>query len=267
MLVPRSESAALVGKTCLVTGGAGGLGKAIAAAFLIAGANVVICDINDERIKQTSAEMAEIGSLTAVTADITSRSAMKHLFEEIAGKFGTLDILINNAAVMDRFEPVGDLDLELWDTVMGVNLTAPFLLSKLAVCSMLQKPNPDGCIINIASAAAKAGWLAGAAYTASKHGLVGLTKSTAAFYGPKGIRCHALILGVMIETNISDAFRTGCHPEGRQKVAEILSCLKPQPCDAEEVAALCVSLSNGPGWNVVNGGVIAVDHGWTNVVG
>lgn len=151
----------LAGKTCLVTGGAGGLGKAIATAYLKAGANVVICDIHDERIKQTTTELAGQGALLAVKTDITSPKEAEDLFDKIVDKFGTLDILINNAAIMDRFEPVADLELELWDKVMCVNLTAPFLLTKLALNIMLKQSKPCGSIINIASGAAKAGWLAG----------------------------------------------------------------------------------------------------------
>ncbi|KAI9152363.1 Terpene cyclase atmB [Paramyrothecium foliicola] len=255
----------LVGKTCLITGGAGGLGKAIAAAFLEAGANVIICDIREDRVQQASVELAGKGSLTAVTADITSPGSMQDLFSTIAARFGTLHVLINNAAIMDRFEPVGDVGLELWNQVLAVNLTAPLFLSKLAIGSMLQDPISNGCIINIASGAAKAGWLAGAAYTASKHGLIGLTKSTAAFYSNKGIRCNALMLGVIGSTYISDAFRDDCHSEGRQKVGEILTGHRPQALDVKDVGALCVSLTCGQGWNAVNGGLIAVDHGWTSV--
>lgn len=152
---------AVAGKTCLVTGGASGLGKAIATAFLKAGANVVICDINEGRVKETSTELASAGSLLAVAVDITSASAAEDLFKQITAKFGTLDVLVNNAAIMDKFDPVADVDPELWDRVMAVNLTAPFVLSKLALGVMLKQPVPSGCIINIASAAAKAGWLAG----------------------------------------------------------------------------------------------------------
>ncbi|KAH7461750.1 hypothetical protein FOMA001_g18869 [Fusarium oxysporum f. sp. matthiolae] len=161
MSVLQTESPSLSGKTCLITGGAGGLGKAIAIAFLKVGSNVVICDINEERVKQTSAELEGMGSLLAKTVDITKLSEVQQLFDEISSKFVKLDILINNAAIMDRFEPVGDVDLELWDRVLAVNLTAPLLLSKLAVQGMLLQEITNGSIINIASGSAKAGWLAG----------------------------------------------------------------------------------------------------------
>jgi len=151
----------LFGKTCLVTGGAGGLGKVIATRFLEAGATVVICDINQERLKQASVELSEKGPMQAITADLASADAIQALFNEITSNFKKLDILINNAAIMDRFDPVGDLELDLWEKVMAINLTAPYLLSKLAVRNMLEQPEPSGCIINIVSIAGKAGWAAG----------------------------------------------------------------------------------------------------------
>jgi hypothetical protein len=75
------------------------------------------------------------------------------------------------------------------------------------------------------------------------------------------------MLGIIGGTNLNDAFRTGVHPEGRQMLGEILSGVRPLPCDVKDVAELCVSLASGPGWNLVNGGVIAVDRGWTSIVG
>lgn len=149
------------GKTCLVTGGAGGLGKAIATKFLEAGANVVICDINEERLQQTSTELSKKGTLKAIKVDVASTDDVQRLFDEIVREFHKLDVLVNNAGIMDHFDPVGDLDVGLWEKVIAINLTAPFLLSKLAVRNMLAQENPNGSIVNIISVAGKAGWAAG----------------------------------------------------------------------------------------------------------
>lgn len=151
----------LAGKTCLVTGGGGGLGKAIATQFLEAGANLVICDVNEERLQKTLAELSSKGPLKAIKTDITKTNEVESLFETLIGEFGKIDVLINNAGIMDRFDPIGDLDMELWDRIMAINLTAPALLSKLAVRNMLAQPKPDGRIINIVSVAGKAGWASG----------------------------------------------------------------------------------------------------------
>ncbi|KAK5799950.1 hypothetical protein VI817_002162 [Penicillium citrinum] len=151
----------LAGKTCLVTGGGGGLGKAIAGHFLEAGANVVICDINENRLQETSVELSSKGSLKAIKADITKTNEVETLFAELVDTFGKIDVLVNNAAIMDTFNPVGDLEYDQWDRVMALNLTAPFVLSKLAVRNMLEQPTPDGRIINITSVAGRAGWAGG----------------------------------------------------------------------------------------------------------
>ncbi|GES61720.1 short-chain dehydrogenase/oxidoreductase [Aspergillus terreus] len=256
----------LSGKTCLVTGGASGLGKAIATRFLDAGANVVICDVNDERLQQTSTELAGRGTLKAIKADITSAAAVQSLFDEITATLQNVDVLVNNAGIMDRFDPVGDLDEGLWNKVIAVNLTAPYLLSKLAVRDMLKQSSPDGCIINIVSLAGKAGWAAGAAYTASKHGLVGLTKNTAAFYGNQGIRCNALMMGGM-NTNITDAFMAGVNEEGMKKVKELMEAVKTPLCELDQVAELCLTLASSRGARLINGACIPVDHGFCGIVG
>ncbi|EPS29691.1 hypothetical protein PDE_04641 [Penicillium oxalicum 114-2] len=256
----------LAGKTCLVTGGAGGLGKAIATHFLDAGANVVICDIHEERLQQTSAELSSKGPLRAIKSDITKPEDVKRLFDELIREFSKIDVLVNNAGIMDHFAPVGDMDLEQWDRVIALNLTAPMILSKMAVQNMLEQSTPDGRIINIVSVAGRAGWAAGAAYTASKHGLVGLTKNTAAFYGNKGIRCNALMMGAM-NTNIADVFKTGMHMEGYQKMNAVYEAVQAPACDLDEVAGFCTNLTYGKGSSVINGACIALDNGWTAVVG
>lgn len=108
--------------------------------------------------------------------------------------------------------------------------------------------------------------ISGAAYTASKHGLVGLTKNTAAYYGNKGIRCNAMMMGAM-NTNIADVFKTGMHMEGYQKMNSVYESIKAPACDLDEVAGFCVNLTYGPGASVINGACIAIDNGWTCVVG
>lgn len=96
--------------------------------------------------------------------------------------------------------------------------------------------------------------------------MVGLTKSTASFYGPKGIRCNALVAGGM-DTNIGDAIRTGINVEGYQKAKELLDALKMPLCDVERVAEVCASVTFDKGMSVVNGACIPVDHGWAGVYG
>jgi NAD(P)-dependent dehydrogenase (short-subunit alcohol dehydrogenase family) len=150
------------GKTVLVTGGAAGLGRAIAEHFLSLGSNVVICDINkafladyNEKIVNSNADRT-----LAVETDITSEPALDDLFEQIEKKFGHLDYAINSAGIVDYFHPAGSISRSEWDRVIAVNLTAPTFVTQRAVASML-KAEVKGSIVNIASIAAFKGFAAG----------------------------------------------------------------------------------------------------------
>jgi NAD(P)-dependent dehydrogenase (short-subunit alcohol dehydrogenase family) len=151
----------LAGKNALVTGGASGLGKAIATKYLEAGATVIICDVNKERITQTILELSAKGTIKGYVYDISNHEEVDQLFSKISAELGTLHILVNNAGIMDRFDPAGDLDPALWDRVIAVNLTAPFLLTRKAIQLFLAQEKPDGHILNIASMAGKVGLAAG----------------------------------------------------------------------------------------------------------
>jgi len=153
----------LEGKACLVTGAAGGLGKAIAQAFLAAGAKVVLCDINAGRLKDTTDEFSTSypDKVVALQADITNESAVEKLFEEALDKTHRLDVLVNNAGLMDKFDPVGTLEKQEWDRILAVNLTAPYLMTKAAVNQMLAQEPAGGTVINVASSASMAGFRAG----------------------------------------------------------------------------------------------------------
>ena len=149
----------LTGKSAIVTGAASGLGKAIAEKFLKAGAKVTICDINGERLKSSSEELSAYGEVHAIKADITDEVSVKEIFEATVEKFGAVDVLVNNAGIMDRFDAVGTLDKALWDRVLAVNLTAPMMMSKWAVNHMMERKS--GVILNIGSMSGQFGFRAG----------------------------------------------------------------------------------------------------------
>ncbi|ORY67255.1 uncharacterized protein BCR38DRAFT_338067 [Pseudomassariella vexata] len=198
-------ASALQGTTVIVTGGAGGLGKAIATAYVNAGANVVICDINDERLAATSADFEATGRFLALKTDITCEAAVQSLIEQTTTKFGRLDILVNNAGMMDGFDPVGELSKENWDRVLNLNLTGSFLCMKSAVNAMQRQEPRGGLIIQIGSNASHQGTNAGLVYTVSKHGVAALVKNTAGFYADQNIYAVGLMMGAMIDTNITES--------------------------------------------------------------
>lgn len=185
------------GKTVIVTGAAGGLGKAIATAFLEAGANVVICDVHTERLASVEEEWSKTHADKFLTrkTDVTDEASVQALVDDAVAKFGRLDVLVNSAGIMDGFEPAGACSKEKWDRVLNVNLNGPFLGTKAAI-AQFEKQEP-GCsvIINIGSIASVHGFKAGAAYSASKAALMSLTKNTAGYYGDKSIYSIGLMLG------------------------------------------------------------------------
>jgi len=151
----------LASKVCLVTGGAGGLGKAIAQAFLEAGATVIVWDLNKTLLSQCQSELESKGTLQTVEINITDATTLASRFEDILKTHGKLDVLVNNAGVMDKFDPVGALERDLWDCVLAVNLTAPVMLTKLAVNHMLERAPGGGSVLNICSLASARGGMAG----------------------------------------------------------------------------------------------------------
>ncbi|KAK4555088.1 hypothetical protein LTR86_007854 [Recurvomyces mirabilis] len=160
--VPHSQ------KVALVTGACGGLGRAIAEKFLQQGANVVVCDINEKLIADFKEKVSSAypECTLVVKADITDDAALDDLFAQTEKTFGHVDFVINNCGIMDRFDPVGDMERNMWDRVIAINLTAPAMVTKRAVNSML-KHDIKGSIVNISSIAGLRGFASGAAYTAS----------------------------------------------------------------------------------------------------
>lgn len=255
------------GKTVLVTGAAGGLGKAIAKAFLDAGANVVICDVNAQRVAAVDEEWTPAygGRFAARQADVSDEAAVQELVGAAVARFGRLDVLVNNAGVMDDFSPVGACSREQWDRVLRINLTGPFVTTKAAIAQFekqqQQKP-AGGVIINIGSVASVRGFKAGCAYTVSKTALMGLTTNTAGFYGSKGIYCMALLPGAM-ETNISESFAKSLHMEMFQKIQASHPPVTPDRfVPVESVAKYCVFLSDKDIAPSANGSCIGFSKGW-----
>jgi NAD(P)-dependent dehydrogenase (short-subunit alcohol dehydrogenase family) len=149
------------GKVCLITGAAGGLGKTIAESLVIAKAKVVIVDINVERLKTAEQELSFHGDILALAVDITDEDAVKGMMFATFEKFGQLDIVVNNAGITDLFDGVATLEKSLWDKVIAVNLTAPYLVSKHAVDHFLSRDPSQGVIVNIASVGGLQGGRAG----------------------------------------------------------------------------------------------------------
>jgi meso-butanediol dehydrogenase/(S,S)-butanediol dehydrogenase/diacetyl reductase len=198
----------LEGKVAVVTGSGRhkGIGEAIALRLAAEGCRIVISDIGQARGAEfasehigSTAEMEEVAEacrqagaeVAVVLCDVRQESDCAGLIESTVRTFGRIDILVNNAGVGYLMEPFTEFKESSWDAVLDVNLKGAFLCSKHAAIHM-QRQGTGGSIVNIASQAAKSGFPFAAAYTASKHGLVGLTRSNAVELGRYGIRVNAV---------------------------------------------------------------------------
>jgi 3-oxoacyl-[acyl-carrier protein] reductase len=184
-------------KVVIVTGGAGGIGRACVLAFAHEGARVVVADVNVEQAQAVAAEVGGAERALAVQVDVTSPTSVKAMFDAAIAAFGRVDVLVNGAGIFHR-TPIDELTVEEWDQLMAINLRGTFLCSQAALRVM--KPQRSGNIINIASMGGQVGGIvAGADYSASKAGVLCFTKSLAKNAGPFGIRVNAVNPGV-IET-------------------------------------------------------------------
>ncbi|GIW17878.1 MAG: 3-ketoacyl-ACP reductase [Tepidiforma sp.] len=250
----------LDGRVALITGAASGMGLAMARKFAAAGAKLVLGDWNGERLDAAVAELRQAGAaVEAAQGDISDRAAAEALVDRAFEAFGRLDILVNNAGVMDSMAGVAEVSDETWRRVFAINLEGPLHTMRRAIPKLAEQGG--GSIINIASVGGLHGGAAGAAYTASKHALIGLTKNTAYMYGPKGIRANAIAPGGT-KTNIGESMaRAGIDPAGMARV-QAFTNLMPGLLEPEDIAAVALFLASDAARGI-NGAVITVDLGWT----
>jgi NAD(P)-dependent dehydrogenase (short-subunit alcohol dehydrogenase family) len=183
-------------KVALITGSAGGMGQAAAELFAREGASIIVTDIAEDAGEQTARNIRETGGKAIfVQANVANEDDVQHLVRESIDAFGRIDVLYNNAGIMPADDSgVTDLTEATWDRILDVNLKSAFLCTKYAVPHMIRQGK--GSIINIASFVALMGCsVPQDAYTASKGGMLSLTKSFAIQYGRHGIRCNAICPG------------------------------------------------------------------------
>ncbi len=248
----------LAGKVAIVTGAASGMGKATAELFAAEGAKVVVSDLRLEAAQAVvDGITAKGGTALALVANVAKEEDVQQLVDATVNEYGTLDILVNNAGIMDNFVPAADLTDELWDRVFAINTTGPMRTIRKSLPIFLEKKS--GVIVNIASAGGLMGSRAGAAYTAAKHAVVGLTKNVGFQYATQGIRCNAVAPGG-VSTNIGITLNAP-NSFGMERAMAGIN-LNPRTGDPEEIAKVVLFLASDEA-SFVNGTVVTADAGWT----
>jgi len=242
------------GKVAIVTGAAGGIGRASALAFAREGASVTVADVNGEGGEETVTLIAaEGGTAQFVRTDVAVSADVRAMVDRTVERYGRLDVAHNNAGVPSADLPVADLPEEEWDRVTGIMLRGVFLCLKHEIPHMLGE---GGAIVNTASGAGLVGYPGQAAYVASKHGVLGLTKTAALDYGKLGVRINAVCPGTVWSPMVSDviadqpeieAFLVGLHPIGRLGTAEEIANAVVWLCsdDASFVLGHALSVDGG----------------------
>ena len=243
----------------LVTAGASGIGRAIAACFLEAGADVLVCDVDANFLTEALASDARLhGKL----CDVGVPAQVEALFEEVARLWGGIDVLVNNAGIGGPNAPLEDVAYEDWDRSMQVNLSGAFHCIKQAAPMM--KARGSGCIVNISTPSAVVGLPNRGPYVASKAGLLGLTYNVAREYGPFNIRCNAVLPGAVDNPRgrrvlSAVAERAGIPVEEAE--AQLLSHISMRTwVQPSEIGELVVFLASHAGRHIT-GQRIAVDGG------
>lgn len=239
------------GKTIIVTGAGSGIGFAVASRIAREGGRVIAVDVNKDRLFEFKHSVPR-ADVEAVVADITNDKDIQKVIRK-AGR--TIDGLANVAGIMDNFTPIHEMSDEVWNRVLNVNVNGMMRLSRAVLPNMLS--HHSGNIVNIGSEASLRGSAAGAAYTTSKHAVVGLTKSMAFMYGASGIRINMVAPGP-VATNIQAKFESKL---GQIRTRDVLSNISA-PVEPEQLAASITFLLSDDSVNI-NGAILPSDGGWS----
>ena len=248
----------LNGKSVVVTGASSGMGKAIVELFAREGASIIAVARRKERLEELAESLKDTpGKVIPFVGDVSKEETMDGAIDLAVAEFGKLDILINNAGIMDDMSPIGDVKNEKIEQVFAVNVYGPMYSMRKAVQTFLAQ-GTSGNIINLASMGAMR-TVAGAVYGASKAAIVSLTKNTAYMYMPNGIRCNAIAPGG-IATEISTSMGMP-NMNGYGRVKNVMATA-PAVGTAEQIASAALFLASDDS-SYVNGDVLMVDGGWS----
>ena len=241
-------------KVAFVTGAASGIGRATAVAFATEGARVAILDLTENALSETADAVRNAGAqVLTIACDVSKPKQVEAAIRQVIETFGRLDIAFNNAGVENKAAPVAEIELDEWDRILDINLRGTFVCMKHELAQMVRQGS--GVIVNTSSGAGVRGVAGGASYAASKHAIIGLTKSAALDYAKQNIRVNAILPG-NIETPMMDRFTNG----------DIQKAIDLEPVGRlgkpEEIAHAVLWMSADLG-GFVTGAAISVDGGWS----
>lgn len=245
-------------KVVILTGASSGMGRAGALRFAEEGAKVVAVARRKERLEElVEASKNLSGQIYAIAGDVSKDEAINRIVKETIDKFGRIDVLVNNAGILDDYLSADNMTDEIWNKVLDVNLTGPMKLIRSVIKYMIEQGS--GNIINIASIGGLYGARGGMAYVTSKHGMLGMTKHIGYMFQDKGIRCNAIAPG-SVKTEIGD---TVGNPN-KAVLDKLMTGLQILPIagEAEDIANIMVFLASDES-KFINGATIVADGGWT----
>jgi NAD(P)-dependent dehydrogenase (short-subunit alcohol dehydrogenase family) len=254
----------IIGQVAIVSGSGRGIGRAIARKFAAQGAAVVVTARTASEVQQVAGDIQSAGGRASlVIADLALEADCQKIIAHARKAFGAIDILVNNAAMYGPVQPVEQFSASDWDQVMAVNLRAPMLLAKLVLPEMYERKS--GVILNISTVGAKVAFALSGAYTASKAGLIGLTRVLAAEGARKGVRVNALCPGPVTETRMSQelsrefsAYLQSGADESLERMIE--GILQGRPQTAEDIASAALFLVSDQA-RAITGQTLNVDGG------